>query len=339
MVRLLGSRWLRLWALVGVLAVALVLAVWAGAIRLPPGQVLDALLGRPVPKLVTTILWDIRLPRVVLAAQVGACLSAAGAAFQGLLRNPMAEPYLLGVSGGASVGGALALTLGLRWEFIGLDGAPLASFVGALAAVTLVYTLAHGSSRRLSTGALLLAGVAVGTFCTALIGFMQVRVPEKLLQAMVNLLSGSVATATWPQIASATPYMVVGLVILLAFGRDLDLILLGEEAAEQLGVPMEATKRWIWVGASLATAATVSVAGLIPFVGLIVPHIVRLVVGPGHRFLLPASAVGGAAFLLLADTLGRTLWAPQEIRVGVITGLAGAPFFLWLLRQNLVRGE
>lgn len=329
-------RWLRIWALLVLLLGALVLAVWAGAVRIPPGQVLDALLGRPVPGPVATILWQIRLPRVLLAALVGAALSAAGAAFQGLLRNPMADPYLLGVSGGASVGGALALTLGLRWDFIGLSATPLAAFAGALAAVMLVYGLARTGGRRLSTGALLLSGVAVGTFCTALISFMQVRVPEKLLRAMVNLLSGSVATATWPQIWAATPYMLAGLAILIAFSRDLDLLLLGEEPAEQLGVPLEATKRWVWVGASLSTAATVTVAGLIPFVGLIVPHILRLVVGPGHRGLLPGSAIGGAAFLVLADTAGRTLWAPQEIRVGVITGLAGAPFFLWLLRRHLL---
>lgn len=330
-------RWVRMGALAALLAGALVLAVWAGAVHLPPGQVLDALLGRPVPKTVATILWEIRLPRVVLAALVGASLAAAGAAFQGLLRNPMADPYLLGVSGGASVGGALALTIGLRWEFIGFNAAPLAAFLGALAAVVLVYGLARTGSRRVSTGALLLAGVAVGTFCTAVLSFLQARAPEQLLRALVNLLAGSVGTATWPQIGAATPYMVAGLAILIALGRDLDLLLLGEEPAEQLGVPLEATKRWVWVGASLATAASVSVAGLIPFVGLIVPHILRLLVGPGHRGLLPAAALGGAAFLVLADTAGRTLWAPQEIRVGVITGLTGAPFFLWLLRQHTRR--
>lgn len=333
------SRWCILWALAGLLAGALLLAVWAGPVPIPPGQVWDALRGRPVPRQVATILWEIRLPRAVLAALTGAALATAGAAFQGLLRNPMADPYLLGVSGGASVGGALALTLGLRWQFIGLGAAPLAAFLGALAAVTLVYALARAGGRRLHTGALLLAGVAVGTFCTALISFLQVRVPEQLLRALINLLSGSVASATWPQILAAAPYVAAGLAVLVACGRDLDLILLGEEPAEQLGVPLEATKRWVWVGASLTTAATVTVAGLIPFVGLIVPHILRLVVGPGHRLLLPAAAVGGGAFLLLADTAGRLLLPPQEIRVGVITGLAGAPFFLWLLRRHLARGE
>lgn len=334
-----------LWGLAALLAglvLMVILAAAAGSVAIPPAQVLAALWRPPgsftgPPPLEVAILWDVRLPRIALALLVGTGLATAGAAFQGLLRNPLADPYLLGVSGGASVGAAAALSLGLQGT-LNLAAVPIAAFLGALAAVVLVYTLARGGDGRLSTTALLLAGVAVGAFSMALISYVQTTGDERMQRAIVYWLAGGFSSAAWEQVTMAAPYILLGVLVLLLLARDLDAVLLGEEAALQLGVPVEATKRWIWLAASLVTAATVAVAGLIAFVGLIVPHIMRLLFGPQHRWLLPGSALGGALFLLAADTAGRTLWSPLEVRVSILTGLAGGPFFLWLLRRHL-RGE
>lgn len=320
-------------ALALLLVLAALAAAWVGAVSIPPEQIQAALLGQEVPPATGSILWLIRLPRILLAVLVGGGLATAGAALQGLLRNPLADPHLLGVSGGASVGAALALVLGLRWSLAGVALVPVMAFLGALAAVGLIWGLARVAG-RVSAGHLVLAGVAVGVTCTAAISYLQTTADERLVKALLYWLAGGLGSATWQHVQLASPYVLVGLVLLLFFARDLDLMLMGEEAAEQAGVNVEATKRWVWLAASLVTAATVAVAGLIAFVGLVVPHILRLLVGPRHRTLLPASALGGAIFLLVADTLGRTLWAPQEVRVGIITGLLGGPFFLWLLRRE-----
>ncbi|MFO7173001.1 MAG: iron chelate uptake ABC transporter family permease subunit, partial [Bacillota bacterium] len=184
---------------------------------------------------------------------------------------------------------------------------------------------------------LVLAGVAVGAVCAAVISYLQSVGDERLTKALLYWLAGGLGSATWQHLRLAAPYVLLGTAVLIYFARDLDLMLMGEEAAAQAGVNVEATKTWVWLGASLATAATVAVAGLIGFVGLVVPHILRLALGPGHRLLLPASALGGGLLLLVADTLARTLWAPQELPVGILTGLMGGPFFLWLLRRELGR--
>lgn len=330
---------------VAALAAALLLAALAaaavGSVSIPPARVLNLLLhpvaaaaGDEVAVLQHTILWDIRLPRIVLAILVGAGLSTAGTAFQGLLRNPLADPYLLGVSGGSAVGAAAAVLLNPLGGMPLSVTVPVLSFAGALLAVALVYYLAYGRG-RLGTTALVLAGVAVGSVFYAIMAYVQTTGSDRVQKAVIYWLAGGLGAATWDQVRMAAPYVLVGLAVLLVFARDLDVILLGEEAAGQLGVPVEAAKRWVLGAASLITAAAVSVSGLIPFVGLIVPHMLRLVLGPHHRTLLPGAALGGALFLLVADTAGRTLWSPLEVRVSVISGLAGGPFFLWLLRRHL----
>lgn len=328
-------------ALAAGLALLAVLSAGAGSVPISPAGVVEALFSPPHtfadrPPLAVAILWQVRLPRIALAIAVGAGLATAGAAFQGLLRNPLADPYLLGVSGGASVGATVALALTLHGRLV-LAAVPLLAFVGALAAVVVVYGLARGAGGRLSTTALVLAGVAVGAFCTALIGYVQTTGDDRMQKAMIYWLVGGFSSASWQHVAMSAPYIGAGVAILLFLARDLDVMLLGEEAALQAGVPVEATKRWVWLAASLVTAATVAVSGLIAFVGLIVPHIMRLLFGPQHRVLIPACALGGAFFLLGLDTAGRTLWTPLEVRVSVLTGLAGGPFFLWLLRRHLRR--
>lgn len=324
-----GSIAVPLGILVGVLGVALLLGVGVGAVPLSPRDVVQALSGRAGPT-DRAIVVDLRLPRAVLAALIGAALGVAGTVFQALLRNPLAEPYILGVSGGAAVG-AVAV--------IGFAGAvagwvvPLAAFVGGLGAIV-VFRIAASVGSALDTRVLLLAGVVVGAFFNAVILLLLTLADVETFRSAVFWMMGSLASATWSSVGLLAAFTVPALLGLLALARPLNLMAVGEETAFYLGARVERVKRIAYVVASLLVAAGVAAAGVIGFVGLIVPHALRLVWGGDHRLLLPGSALAGAAFLLLADTAARTVAAPVEIPVGVVTALVGVPVFVLLLTRR-----
>lgn len=315
-------------------------ALAVGAAGLSPAEVIRALGGLmrdgtnatgAFPEWAPRLLWSLRLPRIVLALVVGAALSTAGACFQGLFRNPLAEPYLLGVSAGAGLGATIAII----WKplgSLGLYTLPLLAFVGAILAAFLVYKLANFGG-HLGAASLLLSGVAVGSTLTAIMSFMMVAT-EKDLHTVVIWLMGGLSTASWTKVLFTLPVVVAGFLYLLGMSRRLNLLLMGEERAQQLGIDSRRTRRNLMVVAALITASAVSFSGLIGFIGLMVPHIMRLLVGPDHRRLLPAAALFGAFLLLVADTVARTAIAPMEIPVGVITAATGGPFFLYLLRTR-----
>lgn len=318
------------------LAVAIVAGVAFGNIAVPVGDTIGILaqrLGWPVttawPASAETIVVDLRLPRVLTAALVGAGLAVAGTTFQGLLRNPLADPYVLGTASGAALGAAIAVLIPVSVAWLGFGLIHLLAFSGALIAVTVVWRLARTTSLS-SLTALLLTGYAVGSLLAAGLSIAMYASGAQLRQIVFYLLGGF-SGATWPQLAAAAPLVVIGSILILLRGRSLNALLLGEETAANLGmnVPRE---RAILLGlASLVTAAAVAVSGLIGFVGLIVPHVVRLLVGPNARLVLPLSALVGAAFLTFADLAARI---PGELPVGVVTAVVGAPFFLIILRRS-----
>jgi iron complex transport system permease protein len=281
------------------------------------------------PEWAPRLLLSLRLPRIVLALIVGAALSTAGAAFQGVFRNPLAEPYLLGVSAGAGLGATVAIVWKPLTSF-GIYTLPLFAFIGATLAAFLVYRVAtiKGYTRGAS---LLLSGVAVGSTLTAIMSFLMVAT-ERDLHTVVVWLMGGLTTATWTKIYIVLPVVAAGFAYMMVAARRMNLLLMGEERARELGIDSQSTRRNLMIVAALTTAAAVAFSGLIGFVGLMVPHIMRLLVGPDHRRLLPASALFGALLLLVADTVARTVMAPAEIPVGIITAAVGGPFFLYLLR-------
>ncbi|RCK74769.1 MAG: Vitamin B12 ABC transporter, permease component BtuC [Anaerolineae bacterium] len=317
---------------------ALFFSVVVGAVWIPPQTMarLLAALAIPldlsdVPPAYQTIVHDVRLPHAILMALTGAALASSGAAYQGLFRNPLADPYLIGVASGAGLGAVIALAL--RWPAT-LGGwlvVPVAAFGGALLTVLIVYRLAR-VNQSLPTTTLILAGVAVSSFATALTSFIMLRSRDELHRALAWLLGGSTVNG-WMPVWAAFPYIIGGFLVLWSLSHVLNVLQFGEEQAHQLGIRVERAKLWLILAASLTTAAAVSFSGLIGFIGLIVPHTIRLLWGPDYRRLLPLSALGGACALLLADLLARVALAPQVLPVGVVTALAGAPFFLWLLRR------
>lgn len=321
-----SARRLLLLALVA--AVALVVAVIVGPVSLPPGRVLDAVLGR-ADATSATIVRGIRLPRAVLAALVGGALSLSGASFQALLRNPLAEPYILGVSGGAAVGAVGAIVLG--WTAAGAWVLPAAAFAGAAAAIAVVLRIAAAGDLGLDTRVLLLAGVVAGAFFNAVIFFLLTFAEAETFRSAVFWMMGGLSGADWNAVGVVAAGLVPATLLLMGLARSLNLLAVGEETALFLGTRVELTKWIVYLTASFLVAAAVSVSGAIGFVGLIVPHAIRLLWGSDHRFLLPASLLLGAAFLPLADTLARTASAPSEIPVGVITALVGVPVFVLLL--------
>ncbi|NND74815.1 MAG: iron ABC transporter permease [Ilumatobacter sp.] len=282
------------------------------------------------------IVWQIRMPRVVLGGLVGGMLSIAGASYQGVFRNPLVDPYLLGAAAGAGLGATIALTIGrgvtASWP---VDPVPTIAFVFALATVMVTYTVgaAFGGSRSGVT--LVLAGVAVVSFATALQTFLLQRNLE-VIREVFQWILGRLSGATWSDVRLVVPYVVVSSIVLMLHRRHLDVFRVGDEEAATLGVSVGRTRLVIVVAATLGTAAVVSVSGLIGFVGLVVPHVVRLIAGAGHRRLLPLSLMGGAAFLILADVPGRMLTRPAETPIGVVTAFIGAPFFIYLLRTRKV---
>jgi len=322
------------------LIAALLFSVGVGSVFIPPNILLQIIFGRftgqtlppDISPAFTTILFDLRLPRTILVAITGSALAASGAAYQGLFRNPLADPYLIGVASGAGLGAVIAM--GIRWAYtgLGLMAVPLAAFSGALLTVFVVYMLAR-VGHTLPTTNLILAGVAVSSFATALTSFLMLNSTGELRRAIVWLLGGSTLSG-WQPVIAILPYVLLGLGALLTTGHALNVLQFGDEQAQQLGLPVERTRRLIVLVATLTTAAAVSFSGVIGFVGLVVPHLVRLVWGSDYRRLLPLSILAGATFLLAADILARVVMAPQELPVGVITALAGAPFVLWVLRRS-----
>ena len=324
-------------ALLLLLAIALSVAVGSVFIPFPSLAILllSRLRGLPDSKELATfgvIVFSLRIPRTILIALAGAGLSGSGAAYQGLFRNPLADPYLIGVAAGAGLGAILAMNTGFATQSIfGLLAVPAAAFAGALLTVVIVYQLAR-VGHTLPTTNLILAGVAVSSFASALTSFLMLTSTGELRRAIVWLLGGATMSGWQPVIAMA-PYILVGLGVLLNTGHALNVFQFGEEQAAQMGLPVGRLRRVIVIAASLTTAAAVSFAGVIGFIGLIVPHLVRFLWGGDYRRILPLSVILGAAVLLLADVLARVLLSPQELPVGIITALAGAPFFLWVMRR------
>jgi iron complex transport system permease protein len=272
-----------------------------------------------------------RLPRPLAGALVGAMLASAGVVFQGLLRNPLATPFTLGVSAGAALGAMLAITFGWSLAFLGAPAAPLASFAGSLMAVGIVYALATARHRGLSTDVLLLAGVTMNAFFSALILFVQYFADFAETYRILRWLMGDLDVSSYQPLVTALPLVLVSLAAFAWLARPLNLLNLGADAAEARGLDVLRAQRTAFISASLATGAAVSVGGPVGFVGIIVPHLVRLLVGADHRIVLPASALFGAAFLIGCDALARTVMSPLELPVGVITAIIGGPFFLYLL--------
>jgi iron complex transport system permease protein len=272
-----------------------------------------------------------RLPRTLAGAMVGALFAAAGVVFQGLLRNPLATPFTLGVSTGAALGAILALTFGWSISVLGVSAVPLAAFVGSVAAVGIVYALAQARHRGLSTTVLLLAGVTMNAFFSAMILFVQYFASFADVARTLRWLMGDLDVSSYEPLVVALPGLVIAFAVFAWLARPLNLLSLGADSAESHGLDVTRAQRAAFLSASLATGAAVSIGGPIGFVGIIIPHLVRLLVGPDHRLVLPAAALFGAAFLVGCDLVARTILAPIELPVGVITALIGGPFFLWLL--------
>jgi iron complex transport system permease protein len=326
------SRWALAAALTLTLAASVVLGVRFGSVPISTGALVDVLRGGGEP-VVRDIVLQLRLPRVLLGVLVGGGLALAGATFQALLRNPLAEPYILGISGGASVGAVLVLALG--WAVAGSWVLPLAAFAGALVAIVLVFRVATATGRAMDVRVLLLAGVVVAAFFSACIAFILSVSPARTVQSAVLWIMGSLAAASWQGVALTAAYTIPAALLLMGLARPLNLMAIGEETAQYLGADVEGVKRLSLAVAALVTASGVAVAGVIGFVGLVVPHAVRILVGSDHRALLPLSFLAGAAFLTLADLVARLALAPTEIPIGVITAFVGVPFFLVLLRRSL----
>ncbi len=277
-----------------------------------------------------TIMMHIRLPRVLMGFVVGGSLAAVGVTLQALLRNPLADPYVLGVSSGAALGAALAMLLGIGASMMLLPVLPLCGFAGGLLALLLIYRLAQ-SQGRLPVHSLLLAGVILNAILTALIMFITSIMEPNRSAGLMAWLMGSLTAPGYPALGVLVGYAVLALAIVMHKAHALNVLTLGEETARSLGIETERIKKQLFVLTALLTGAVVSVSGMIGFVGMVVPHAVRLVVGSDHRLLLPASALVGGMFLVISDTIARTILAPAEIPVGIVTALAGGPFFLYLL--------
>ncbi len=284
------------------------------------------------PKTFDTIVLAVRLPHAALILLTGAALGGSGAAYQGVFRNPLADPYLIGVASGAGLGAVLAMTI--RWpdNLISMYTIPASAFMGALITVFLVYSIAR-LGKTLPTTSLILAGVAISSFANSLTSFLMLRSNQELRRSLGWLLGGGMLTG-WDPVLAALPYILLGLGVLLVSGHSLNVLQFGEEQANQLGLPAERVKAIVILAASLTTAAAVAFSGIIGFIGLIVPHLVRIFWGPDYRKIIPLSILGGGSALLVADLLARMILIPQVLPVGIITALVGAPFFLWVLRSQ-----
>jgi iron complex transport system permease protein len=331
-----------LWACAAVvfLLCSLVVGVLVGPVDLGLGGILESTAARlrvpgassPLSATEEAILWEIRVPRVVLAALVGAMLAVAGATYQGVFRNPLADPYLLGVAAGAGLGATIAIAYlpeGLR----GQRALPVAAFVGGSLAVVLTYAVGRSAKRERDAATLVLAGVTVAAFFTAWQTFVQQQNSETL-QQVYSWILGNIPSSGWSDVVLILPYVAIAIAVIVALRRVVDVLSVGDDEAASLGVRVGRMRLALVVAATLGTAAAVAVSGLIGFVGIIVPHAIRLVSGVGYRALLPLSAIVGAGFLVLADSIARTALAPAEIPLGVVTAFFGAPFFALVLRST-----
>lgn len=328
--------------LAAALALVAVLAAGAGAVAIPPAAVLKLLLyhlgfhgaGLPDPQQVTIILF-IRLPRVAAALLVGAAMAMGGTVMQGLFRNPMASPDILGVTTGGSLGAVLAIAGGLAAfnPFL----LPVLAIIGALLASFLIYAIASHRGRT-SLLFVVLAGLAVSSFFNGLVSATLLLARQYEVSQFIFWTMGGFDGRTWRQVLLALPFLLPGLAVLFAFARELNLFSLGEEEAQSLGLAVERTKRILLAVTAVVCGVAISVSGPVGFVGLLIPHLLRLVVGPDHRVLLPASALGGALFLILCDLVGRVIAPPFEVRVGIITAVLGSPYFLYLILRAQRKG-
>ncbi len=326
-----GRRLLLTLAGFGTLAVAaIVIAPLIGSTRISLRRAFDTAIPF-ADNVDAQIFFVARLPRTLAGALVGSMLASAGVVFQGLLRNPLATPFTLGVSAGAALGAMLAITFGWSFAWAGIPAAPAASFIGSLAAVAIVYALARARHSGMSTNVLLLAGVTMNAFFSALILFVQYFADFSQTYRILRWLMGDLDISSYEPLLTALPLVLVSFGIFAWLARPLNLLSLGAESAGTHGLDVTRAQRAAFISASLATGAAVSVGGPVGFIGIIVPHLVRLLVGSDHRVVLPASALFGAAFLIACDVVARTAMSPLELPVGVITALIGGPFFLWLL--------
>jgi len=313
------------------LVFTMILSISAGAVKIPLQEILNVFLGGG-SETSRTIILNLRLPRAIESAIVGMGLSVVGTFFQGLLRNPMADPYVLGVSSGAAFGATIAIILGF-----GIFGLSFMAFITSLMTVFFVYTISR-TGTRVSMTTMLLAGIAISAFMSAIISLMMLLNHDEFSR-IVFWTMGGFSLINWNSVVFTTPIIVIGSFVMYVFSRDVNAILTGEEVAEHLGVNTELVKKIILITGSLVTATAVSVGGIIGFVGLIVPHISRLIVGPDNRILVPFSAISGAIFLTFADLLARIILKPMEIPIGIITAAFGGPFFLYLLIKSKQKSE
>ncbi len=334
------SRFRAILGLLMLFGVVVMVATTLGSVHIHFSDCLDVFLSRlpflsvasSCPENLSTIILDIRLPRILLAGLVGAALAVAGATYQGLFRNPLADPYLIGVAQGAGLGATIAFLIPFTIQWVSFGVVSLFAFVGGLSAVAVVYSLAR-VGKTLPATTLILAGVALGAFLSAITCYLLTICGEELHGILFWLLGG-LSLTKWTEVWTVVPCVLAGIAVIFLHARPLNVMQLDEEQAQQLGINVERVKLILLGAATLITSAAVCFTGLIGFVGIIVPHAVRLIWGPDHRFLLPLSTLVGGIFLILADTLAHTLLAPEEIPVGVITAFCGAPFFLYLLRKK-----
>lgn len=280
------------------------------------------------------IIWKIRIPRVLLGVLVGASLSVSGTTFQGMFKNPMADPYIIGISSGAALGATIAIILNLNFKIFGISflGIPILAFIGAMLSVYLVYNLAR-MNNKIPVNSLLLSGVAVSQFFTAIMSFSMV-IFDKDMKNIIYWTMGGLAGKGWDPVVKLSFPIIIIILIIISYYKDLNLLLLGEESAHSMGVDVEKTKLQLIILSSFITAIVVSISGIIGFVGLIIPHTARLIFGPDHKILIPSSALIGGIFMILADTIARTIISPIEIPVGIITSLFGGPFFIYILKSR-----
>lgn len=331
----------------GLLIVTSLLGLFVSSVTVPFSTIIHIIFDKlfnislleDVPKNEEMIIWNIRIPRVLLAFCVGASLSLAGAAFQGLLRNPLADPYTIGVSSGASLGAVIVLFFNITIFGLGSFTLPVVAIISGLITLVVVFGIVRLSSRSLAIETIILAGIIISAFIGALVSLIISLGDHNSMVQIIYWLYGSVGMRDWTHIQIILPFMVIGTFILIYHYRELNALALGEEAADHIGVNVKRGKTFILLGASLLTGAAVAVSGTIGFVGLVIPHLVRLVVGPNHRHVLPLSLFVGGAFLILSDLIARTVIAPQELPIGVITALVGAPVFaLLLIREKIGKG-
>jgi iron complex transport system permease protein len=326
--------------LAAALLIIIMVATTIGSVHIPLGTtfkvILDKLPGVDITHTWTdgigTIIFDVRLPRVLLAGIVGAALAVAGATYQGLFRNPLADPYLIGVAQGASLGAVIGFLLPVAWNLTAIGIIPVFAFTGAILATAVVYLLAR-VGKTLPVTTLILSGVALSALLSSVVSYLVISSNDQMHNILFWMM-GSFSMSEWSEVGIVLPYVAVGIAIIVIFARLLNVMQLDEEQAQQLGVNVEKYKIILLAAATLITAASVSFVGTIGFVGIIIPHAVRLIWGADHRSLLPLSILTGAVFMIGADLLSRTILAPKELPIGVITAICGAPFFLYLLRKR-----